>query len=236
MKNRYLIYTIVDDRYMPLLSMWVRSIRDHNPFLDIALIVPDVSTIPNGEINDIILLKTDSFDYKYTTKYTIIKYDIFNQYTDFLYLDLDIICTKPLDEIFIKIAEYPTKIHTRTEHICLNSTDSFHKFNKDTIVDESLSAFNAGSFGFNRAFKQEIHTFLQFINNNKEHAICDQPLFNMFFSVNNKTIPTLDAYVWLDGYRHSLSQDKFNCIHFLGCYGDISNKIKRIQDYDKNKR
>ena len=157
----------MNKNYLPLLSGWLKSIRKHNPLVDIAIIIPNDLTINNDEFKDAIFLRTNSFDYVYSSKYIITEFEIFNNYTDFLYLDLDIICTKPLDHIFAKIAEYPEKIHTRTEDFCLNSTSTFHKFSKDTVVDNDLRAFNAGSFGFNHSFKEEMRQFLSFINDNK---------------------------------------------------------------------
>lgn len=224
---RKLIYTILDQNYLPLFATWVNHIKLYNPFIDIAVICPTELIIPEEHARYVEVLRSMNFDYRYYSKYTIFDYDINSYYTDFLYLDLDVICIKPLDEIFHTIHINSDKIHCRTEAKVLMDAQEYHKFNKNTIVDIDLAGFNAGTFGFNVACKSRIIKFIKFIDENKHQAICDQPLFNMFFSVQRETLPTLDHYVWLDGWDNSLAEE-FYLLHYLGNYGKISNKISRI--------
>jgi lipopolysaccharide biosynthesis glycosyltransferase len=231
MKN--LIYTICDNNYKDLLPFWINSIRTYN---DVDLLV--ISS-PNFSSSDLTYIHhvDHQFDYKYTSKFLINRVSDISDYDNFLFLDLDIICKSNLDDLFIKISSDIDKIHGVKETESLILSDKFHRFdniNQFYITDDDIG-YNAGTFGFNKNLLNVFDQFLQFINNNKSYAYCDQPAFNMFFNDRKLLLPSLSEFVYLDGHEvNSTNAESCRLFHFLGCYGDIGNKIKRIECYVKD--
>ncbi len=226
MKN--LLYTICDEEYIPLLNRWIENMREHTS-AEICIITPN-----NLSYNSLYFVnqhRVDNFDFKFTGKFDIITYQNINHYNNILFLDLDILAKKNFDHIFTKINSNLKVIHSVREIPSILDAQEFHRCNVGTCIYPDYG-YNAGTFGFNISLLPMIQKFYEFIINNKHKAICDQPLFNMFFNEKRQLDGSLSDDVFLDGY--SINEKKINhypLIHFLGSYGDINNKLNRINNY-----
>lgn len=176
MKN--IIYFIVNEEYLKLFKYSYYSIRKVDEKIPILCIVPKGFKQLNSL--DVLIFEQEDFDYRYSSKYSIINWPQFDSYDDYLYLDCDTIILKNLNTIFDEIKKDDSKIHATKEHESINEGENYHNFNK-TIFEKDTFCVNAGVFGFNKKLKQELKNFLNFIEENKKKAIHDQPLFNIYF-------------------------------------------------------
>jgi lipopolysaccharide biosynthesis glycosyltransferase len=175
------------------------------------------------------------FDYRYVSKFVINNFSNIDQYDNFLFLDLDIICNANLDKVFETINNSDI-VHGVKEKECLLKSDHFHKFDdlSSYNINDSDLAYNAGTFGFNKNLRKIFINFIDFINQNK-NQYCDQPIFNVYFNHHKLIQPTLSEFVFLENYSININPiEKCNLVHFLGNYGNIHNKITRIKNYVKN--
>jgi len=175
MKN--IIYTIVDEKFYKFFKYFYYSLKKINSNTDLLCITPENLNI---KLAGVIQFKLKDFDSKYSAKYKIVEWSEFESYNNYLYLDCDIYFLRDPDSIFLEIENEKFKIHGIKEDESLNKADYHHNFNK-TVFKTDCACFNAGSFGFNKTFKNKIIEFLSYIEINKDNAWTEQPLFNIFF-------------------------------------------------------
>lgn len=227
MKN--LIYLVSDENYKECLKICVDSIFKHND-IDVCCIAPE-NFKPYAPTKTYFV---KNFDWKYRDKYSIVNWNDFDNYDNFLYLDSDTICYKKLDSIFNNIQESPENMHCVSEilePLSLGGIDGF-RFSESLLSDPRR--YNAGTFGFNKKIKPIIFEFLSYIEKYKGITWSDQPLFNEFFISKNMTINTLSKYVYLEGEiwktANSISQNDACVRHYLGRYGNSGIKHHKMEE------
>jgi lipopolysaccharide biosynthesis glycosyltransferase len=177
--------------------------------------------IPNNKIYPTHIYEVDNFDYMFTAKYIINKWDRVSSYDNFLYLDVDAIPVKSLDLIFSTIQEQKFNIHCVKEKNSLNTSDLYHKFS-NTSYDSNIPAFNSGTFGFNKECLEVFNEYISYTNAYRQYAIMDQSVFNEFFANKNLTLPTLSKFTYLyndrDIYKdiNQTTLREASVVHFLG--------------------
>jgi hypothetical protein len=177
MKN--LIYFAFNKDYLKLFKYSYYSIRNYNPEIEILCIIPKGLEIPKNF--KVLKYEQEDFEFQYPARYTIPKWEKFEEYDNYLYLDSDTVCVDNLNDFFKRIEEQPNKIHAAKENDSINKADFHYNFN-GSIFEEDCPSFNSGTFGFNKKLKNKFLEFLEFIPINKEKAVFfDQPLYNVFF-------------------------------------------------------
>lgn len=176
MKN--LIYSIVDKNFIKQFKYFYHSLMKVNSEIPLLCITPADLEI---KFSNIFQFKLNDFDYRYTGKYQITKWEKFDNYENFLYLDADIYFQKDPLEIFKEIEKNCDMIHGVKEGDSIINASLNHRIENDIIYKDS-PYFNAGTFGFNKKLKTKIQEFALYVFENKNsESIHDQPLFNKFF-------------------------------------------------------
>jgi hypothetical protein len=228
MKN--LIYTICDETYHPLLPIWFNAIRKYSSE-DVLVIHPKSFSInvPCLEFID------PSFCYRYDSKYNITEWDLFDNYDNFLYLDLDAICVGDFSAIFEEANNNPDFLHGACEDLSLHNGRDYHVIEEYRhLIRDDHKAYNAGQFAFNKKFLYRIQEYKEFYKPQKQKSNCDQPLFNMFFSINNLIKSTLSEYVSLHACSvNKYEENHYKIIHYLGFFGAIQIKLDKIKNEHK---
>jgi len=216
MKN--IIYFIVNEEYLKLFKYSYYSIRkvDQN--------IPILCIVPKGfnQLNklDVLIFEQENFDYQYSSKYSVTNWPQFDGHDNYLYLDCDTISLKNINFIFDEIEKDKNKIHAVKEHESINNAGKNHNFNQ-TKFEKDTFCVNAGVFGFNKKLKQEFKNFLNFIEDNKDKAIHDQPLFNIYFY--GKIKDSLNNHVEMFEYWKPFNP---KIVHLLGSTYEKSSKMK----------
>jgi lipopolysaccharide biosynthesis glycosyltransferase len=232
MKN--LIYTNCTDNYKEVLNLWANSLNHYNN-IDLLVLCPE-----NFECDSRFLKHPiKNFNHSYTGRFFIHEYEKINDYDNILYLDLDILCLKPLEELFKTIDRNKDIIHGVKEGEYLKYTGPFHRFmNVDqNSISEKIHAYNSGTFGFNRNMLSVFPEFIKFVEkeletNSHDPFFSDQPFFNMFFANKELLKPTLWEYVFLIDFGiNAHPVEECNLIHFVGSYGDPNYKLNLMRDY-----
>jgi lipopolysaccharide biosynthesis glycosyltransferase len=234
--KKNLIYYICDNAYKDILQINLKCFnKNNNKDIDTCCIVPKGFQFLENDLKPTHIIEVDNFDFKYTAKFIINKLNLASNYENFLYLDVDAIPVKSLESVFECIENQKNIIHGVKEVDCLNTNIGYFKFS-DTNYDLSIKGFNAGTFGFNKINLNSFNILLEYINSVKNKAVCDQPIFNEFFSSLNLIQPTLSDFVYLKNIGgawdsiNKISIKDSSIIHFLGaCYtGKDLNYINSI--------
>ena len=220
MKN--IVYYAFDKAYLNCFKQNLNLLRKYNPNIDVCCIIPE-----NYEL-DVKKFIVKDLNLKYKAKYSIVEWEKFDDYDNFLYLDSDAFVIKPLDDIFSFIYNNPFFIHGVKEKNSINISDRFFRITK-TKCDEG-PAYNAGTFGFNKIQKNVLKELISFIDQNFENTVCEQPHFNEFLSCRKKLlVPSLSKYINLGGYNslykdiNIVSVEKSSIVHYLGGFGNPDN-------------
>lgn len=219
-RNKNLVYYICDESYKDVLQLNLKHLYQNNDTVDTLCITPNNFSFQEHEIGTTYVAHTDVFDYRYTSKFIINKWSLAHNYENFLYLDVDAVPVRPLNDIFNCIEQQKYIIHGVREKNSLQRSDLYHKFS-NTVYPEHIHAYNAGTFGFNKGCLNYFNVLLEYINSVKQHASLDQPIFNEFFVTLNLIYPTLSNFVHLyndDCYKdiNKISTKEASVIHFLG--------------------
>ena len=231
---RNLIYTVSTATYYPLLHICVDSIRRFSD-VDICCITPASEKPFRTKAKNVFLLPSENFDARYTSKFTINQWDAAKDYDNFLYLDSDQVCIKNPDVVFDCIANSPNKVCAGVEHHDLNRSWFAHKFT-DKTFKEKQEAYNAGIFGFNRNLAGAFEELLQFIEENWQYCLFDQPLFNEFFIEKDLLNPSLSPYIYYDcdcmhhtATNNTKDVNEVVFIHAMGGFGKIDEKFNKMK-------
>jgi lipopolysaccharide biosynthesis glycosyltransferase len=223
MKN--LIYTIVTKNYEPIFNLFLTSITRHTKF--------DICCITDSVCSSTHIYNCPNFDSKFDARFRIGEWESSKNYDNFLYLDVDILCQKDIGIIFEIIDSNKDCLHCVKELDCLNRAGFYHTFSGH-IFDDSCPAYNSGTFGFNKKILPLFNELLIYINDNRHLAICDQPLFNEFFTKKNVLVSTLSPYVYLmnDNLYRNVNPINLEDVvfrHYLGDYGNVDIKIRKME-------
>lgn len=205
--KKNIIYCCFDKNYLKLFKYLYYSLKNNNYEGKILCITDESLDLSAFDVEQ---WKVKNLDTKYTAKYIIIDWNKFENYDNYLYLDTDVIAIKKIDELFEEIQKDENNFHAAQEVKSLNNANQYFNFDKRKF-NEDTPAFNAGIFGFNKKQKNEINQFLNFINNNKEKAIHDQPLFNIFFYKKIKN--SFGEHIEMFDYYKPVET---KIIHFMG--------------------
>lgn len=233
--NKNLIYFSVNERYIECLNFNLTLIKKITPgCFDVCCIIPKGLDGIAHKIHTFGLPEPFNL---HSSRFSIVQWENFENYNNFLYLDADAVLVKSPNMIFDVIERQPEFIHGVKEKENISDvTDSFFRFTTDDIY--GYTGFNSGTFGFNRKMKNVICEFIEYINANKHMALNDQPLYNEFFNGKKNILPTLSNFVYLkDPIRlydinkiNMTSKHEATIIHFLGRYGDLDYKLTAIKE------
>lgn len=238
MKKNNLIYTVCVGQYTKILEMFIKSIKKFND-TDVLVINDNKNLKSFLDENSCFSETVPNLDWKYSGRFIISELNNFHKYENYLYLDLDIICQKNIDNIFNIIETNKEKINSVKSYNIINNlvisggqniTQWFKPNNYNFEVDSVV--YNSGTIGFNKILMGEIKNLYNFVDSQKKYGICDQPLFNSFLNKNKLGVPTLNEFVWLDqNIKRNVKNIKdIELIHFCGEYGNVLNKEKRMKN------
>ena len=232
--NKNVIYFSINKNYLECLTYNLNCLKKITKNYDICCIIPQELNLQLTEIKKHCLL--DVFDL-YSSRFLIYKWEEFNRYDNFLYLDADAILLKSPDEIFKIIESQPDFIHgVKEKHDISCLKDPFFRFTDNKI--ENAIGYNSGTFGFNKKISYIFPEFVEYINLNKEKALNDQPLYNEFFNIKKNILPTLSKFVYFKDPINYYDKNNINIIcksdatiiHFLGNYGNLNYKLEKIKE------
>jgi lipopolysaccharide biosynthesis glycosyltransferase len=232
MKN--LIYYICNNQYKDIAQFNIERVQHLAPNVDTCCIVSN--DVVFNDVKPTHTYVIDNFDYRYSAKYLICKWDKRDEYENFLYLDTDAIAIKNVQQLFDIIDSDKDKVHGVKEYDNFNSCGEYHRFD-NIIYPGNPVAYNAGTIGFNKKLISIFSLFLEYIELNKTKALLDQSLFNEFFISKNLLIPSFTNLVHLYGEHSEIKGDNNGTLlnaatiaHFFGgvYQGKNVNLIKEI--------
>jgi lipopolysaccharide biosynthesis glycosyltransferase len=234
--SKKLIYTICNNSFNELFPIFFKTIREHNPEVDLLVITDKIEFFKN-KFEDLMLYQISDLDWKYSGRFMIHNWERIHNYETILYLDCDIICQKNLGEVFNLISAQKNKLSLVQSYLSIAlHLDWF--LMKGYKASENAVSYNSGTFGFNINQLKIIKELCEFVALNAENNLCDQPIFNAFIDKQNLGDPNLTNYVWLDANtkRNIFNIDDYPLIHFLSGFGEYLGKKQRMEKYlNRNK-
>lgn len=236
MKN--LVYYISNSRYKHVLKLSIEQLKKHNPEIDICVIASLDLSFDSSEPSPDYIFYQSILDFVHTAKCSIIDWDRFKNYDNFLFIDCDVIPTKNILPVFETIYNNKEYIHGVQEYPFINKcAPGWSKYDENIIFDDNPPAFNAGTFGFNKNLIEEIILLRNEIENNRNNAICDQAVYNQFFLSKKILKPTLSQFVYLFGHDTKHPQQPTmrtaHMVHFFGnAYG--GKNVDSIREHLQN--
>ena len=234
--SKKLIYTICNNSFNELFPIFFKTVREHNPEVDILVITDKIEFFKN-KFENLMLYKIPDLDWKYSGRFMIYNWESIHQYEIILYLDCDIICQKNLSEVFSLISAQKKKLSLVQSYPNISlHLDWF--LMKDYEATENAVSYNSGTFGFNIHQIEIIRELCLFVSMNRENNICDQPIFNAFIDKHNLGDSNLTNYVWLDAdtKRNIFNIEDYPLIHFLTGFGEHLGKKQRMEKYLNKKK
>jgi len=170
----------------------------------------------------------------------VFDYDFIFEYDKVLYLDSDIIVTRPIDTIFNLISEKEklTVYHEADEY----SHHNWNYYGFENYTDEEIKQFeidnvmpfSCGHFGFfaNQEMKIHFENIRNMIKNHIGKFFYEQCFFNYYFNTRRLTCPKLTGF-HIASHVKTLSYDKFSSIlfHFAGTNFSIEEKIQQMNSF-----
>lgn len=185
-------------------------------------------------------------------KLSIFDYQIIHQYKNVLYIDLDVLCLKNINELFNEFdiyyenIQYPqknellyvSKESNKTEDHILKwwSMEDYTHNDLEFFKNKQIYPFNAGIFAFKTTHSMKTHfqnvweMIKESIKNNKLYFY-EQAYMNVYFNRRNLICSqffNIDNYV-LSPTKDVLYQNKI--IHFCGSPGNANYKNEIMKDY-----
>lgn len=230
-----LIYTTANSAYYPLLHICVDSIRRFSN-VDICCLVPESDKEFKTNKPNVYIHKIRDFDPKYTSKFLINAWERSSEYESILYIDADQVCVKDVREVFNAIKTNRNFVSAGVEHLDLNKPCPAHKFS-EKVFAENQPAYSAGFYGFNRGLMPIFKELLEFIDENWQRCLFDQPLFNEFFIEKGLFSSALSPYVYYyclceehDFINSNKNQDEIVFVHALSGFGNIDEKFNKMKE------
>lgn len=220
MKN--LLYTAINKKYLKLFKYFYHSFRKYDQNCDLLCITDNDTDLSQY---DLYQYKELNFDPVYTAKFLINKWERLSEYENILYLDSDVIIEDSLDPLFEKISSDIDAIHCVKEGESLNRASEYHNFDKRQF-SKDVPAFNAGTFGFNIKSKEYIKQLVNYMEENKQKAICDQPIFNIFLYGKIKNSFDKDVHLF-----DIIRPREAKLVHLLGSVYNPKGKLCSYKRY-----
>jgi len=176
MNNKNLIYTCFNENYLKFFKYLYYSFHKYEQNCDFLCI-----TSKNIDLKSYKVFhhEVDSLNPMYTGRYLINEWEMIDEYENILYIDSDTIVLGVLDSFFKKIELDKNIFHALKENDSLNNANEIWNFDGRQFTKD-VPSFNSGTFGFNKKIKEEVRNLFLYIEKNKNKAIHDQPLFNIF--------------------------------------------------------
>jgi len=219
--NKRLLYFICDNKYKDCLLYNLEKFHSlgENKNIETLCISPADFLTSNIPAKHFLIL--NDFDYKFTAKFMVGRFEKLKSYKSVLYLDCDAIIKKDINPIFDEIEAQPHKIHAMVEGDDINQAGEWHKIGNE-IFNKNQPAFNAGIFGFCAEMIYALDPLLDMIAKWRSLAIADQPIFNKYIIEKNIAVGTLNRHCYfhspISSYKkvNKISLQDAAVVHFLG--------------------
>ena len=172
----------------------------------------------------------------------IFDYDFILNYNKVLYLDSDIIVTRPLETIFGLISEKEKlTVYHEADYYSHHNWNyyGFENYTEEEIKqfeNDKVLPFSCGHFGFfvTAGMEEHFNNIRKMIKNHVGKFFYEQCFFNYYFNTKRLTSPNLTAF-HIASHVKTLSYDKFSSMlfHFAGTNFSIEEKVQQMNSFYK---
>lgn len=257
--NKKLVYTTIGytENYIPCIEILLKSLSHYSTTKDFdILIICDYKLyeqiknlikykgIPNDNIKIMILRNSNHLMQASINKLNIFEYQNVSKYEKVLYIDVDIIVTLDISQLFEENKEIESGyLYACIEQMDLNSHKnmfwSMGNYTKKELAffeDNKIYPFNAGCFLFipDQAMKIHFAKVLHLIYSCKQPFFFEQSFMNVYFNTNNLVkynIIQSSNYVMFPDLSKAYSN---TIIHFCGSPGHGTKKYDVMKTYVQN--
>ncbi len=233
--KKNLVYFICNNLYKELLQLnldFLYANIDRSTTETLVIAAKDLK-FSKGDAKPDHIFYVDSFDYKYHAKYDLTKWKYVSDYENFLYLDVDAIVIRNIENAFKACINRPLIVHSAMENPSIAKSDKNHRFS-DFVYPDHIISYNAGQFGFSKQLLPLFEEFHVYIDEHKEKAYHDQSLFNEYFIQKGVIEPTysLLTYFTIRNWKvpNVIPIEEASIVHFFGgtFEGKPANSIEKF--------